>query len=232
MWQKPIKKTIFTLALNNWQPKVTEITYPLMLAYAHKIGADFYIIKERKLPLEFHPTYEKFQIYELAQEMGNDWNIYIDADTLIHPDFFDVTDHLPKDTVCHNGNDLMGNRYREDRFHWRDGRHISSCNWFTIASDWCIEVWKPLDDLTHTEAVANITPTVNEKTTVITQEHLIDDYVMGRNIAKYGLKFTTVREIHKKLGMEGAGYLWHHYTIPPDEKVVRMKEELKKWGLE
>ena len=141
MWQKPIKKTIFTLALNGWQPEITEISHPLIKNYAKKIGADFYLIKERKLDERFHPTYEKLQIYQLAQEMQNDWNIYIDSDAMIHPDFFDVTNHLSKDTVCHNGSDLMGNRYREDRFHHRDGRHISSCNWFTIASDWCIEIW-------------------------------------------------------------------------------------------
>jgi hypothetical protein len=163
--------------------------------------------------------------------MGNDWNIYIDSDTMIHPDFFDVTNHLSKDTVCHNGSDLMGNRYREDRFHYRDGRHISSCNWFAIASDWCIELWKPLDDLTLEEALNNITPTVNERNTVITREHLIDDYVLGRNIAKYGLKFTTVREIHQKMGLGDAGYLWHQYTMTPEEKVIKMKEVLKTWGL-
>ncbi len=231
MWQKQIKKTVFTLALNGWQPEITNITFPLLKAYAKKIGADFYIIKERKLDPTFHPTYEKFQVYELGQEMQNDWNIYIDADSLVHPDFFDVTCHLAKDTVCHNGNDLMTNRYREDRFHWRDGRHISSCNWFTIASDWCIEVWKPLDDMTHDEAIQNIVPTVNERNTVITQEHLIDDYVVGRNIAKYGLKFTTVREIHKNLGLGESGYLWHQYTITPEEKVVKMKEVLKAWQM-
>ena len=231
MWQKPIKKTVFTLALNGWEPEITEISHPLIKNYAKKIGADFYLIKERKLDERFHPTYEKLQIYELAQEMGNDWNIYIDSDTMIHPDFFDVTNHLSKDTVCHNGSDLMGNRYREDRFHHRDGRHISSCNWFTIASDWCIELWKPLDDLTLEEALDNITPTVNERNTVITQEHLIDDYVLGRNIAKYGLKFTTVRAIHQQMGMADSGYLWHQYTMPPEEKVIKMKEVLKSWGL-
>jgi len=231
MWEKPIKKTIFTLALNGWQPEITEITHPLIKAYAKKIGADFYLIKDRKLDPAFHPTYEKLQIYQLAQEMQNDWNIYIDSDALVHPDFFDITNHLTKDTVAHNGNDLMGNRYVEDRFHKRDGRHISSCNWFTVASDWCIELWKPLDDMTHEEAMKRIFPTVNEKNTVISSEHLIDDYVLGRNIAKYGLKFITVRKIEEMTGYGSGGYLWHQYTITPQEKVVKMNEVLKLWQL-
>jgi hypothetical protein len=125
----------------------------------------------------------------------------------------------------------MGLRYVEDRFHKRDGRHISSCNWFTVASDWCIELWKPLDDMTVEEALKNILPVVGERVTVITQEHLIDDYVLGRNIAKYGLKFTTVQEIILKLGLGQVGYLWHQYTIPPEEKAIKMREILKQWKL-
>jgi hypothetical protein len=232
MWQKPLKKTIFSLALNGWQPEITEITHPLIKAYANKIGADFYLIKERKFSEKFHPTIEKLQIFDLGKEMGNDWNIYIDSDALIHPDFFDVTNHLNKDTVCHNGSDQADNRWRYDRFFYRDGRHIGSCNWFTIASDWCIELWHPLDDITPEEAISNIQPTVHERNTVITQEHLIDDYVLSRNIAKFGLKFTTVRNIMKNLGhAEDVGYLWHQYTLPPEEKVVKMKEVLKGWQL-
>jgi hypothetical protein len=230
MWQKKLKKTIFVLNVDNYAPEITELTYPLIKKYADKIGADFYEIKERKFP-GFPPVYEKLQIYELAQKMGNDWNIYVDSDALIHPDTMDITNHLPKDTVMHNGVDLASNRWRYDRYFMRDGRNIGSCNWFTIASDWCIELWKPLDDLTKEEAVANINPIVNELKTVITADHLIDDYVLSRNIAKYGLKFTTFIELLKSLGQPESNYLWHQYTMPTEEKVIHMKEVLKNWGL-
>jgi len=230
MWEKQIKKTIFTLNVNGYAKEITDITFPLISHYAKKIGADFHIIKDRKFP-DWPITYEKLQIYQLAQEMKNDWNLYIDADTIIHPDFMDITNHIPKDTVAHNGCDTADNRWRYDRFFHRDGRHIGSCNWFAVASDWCIELWKPLEDLTVEEAVANIFPTVNEQNTVITSEHLIDDYTLSRNIAKHGLKFTTFRQILKDLGYDNPGFLWHQYTIPIDEKVARMNEILKAWGL-
>jgi hypothetical protein len=230
MWQKKLKKTVFMLNVDNYAPEITELTYPLIKRYAAKIGADFYIIKERRFP-DFPPVYEKLQIYELAQKMENDWNIYIDSDTLVHPDLMDVTNHIPKDTVLHNGVDLASNRWKYDRFFLRDGRNIGSCNWFTIASDWCIELWKPLDDLTYKEALANITPTVGELNTIITPEHLIDDYTLSRNIARYGLKFTTFIDLLNRLGQEGSDYLWHQYTIPTEEKVIRMKETLKRWNL-
>jgi glycosyltransferase involved in cell wall biosynthesis len=228
VWNKKIKKTIFTLAVNDYAPEIRALTMPLINQYAEKIGAELYTITKRKWP-EAAPVYEKLQIYELAQEMENDWNIYIDSDTLIHPDFMDITNHIPKDTVAHNGCDTADNRWLYDRFFYRDGRHIGSCNWFTVGSDWCIDLWKPLDDLTLEEAYKRITPTVNELNTVITPDHLIDDYTLSRNIAKYGLKFVTFRDILAKLGYPNPGFLWHLYTIPVEHKVLLMKNVLNMW---
>jgi hypothetical protein len=230
MWQKKIKKTIFTLNIDNYEEKITELTYPLLKRYAKKIDADFYIISERKFP-DYPPVYEKLQIYKLAQEMENDWNIYIDSDALVHPDFFDITNHLQKDTVAHNGVDMAGNRWKYDRFFRRDGRHLSSCNWFSIASDWCIDLWKPLDDLTLEEATENITPIVSEVVSgLIPASHLIDDYVLSRNIAKFGLKFTTINQIVKDIGDTG-NYLWHQYLLSSEDKIMQMKEILNIWKI-
>jgi hypothetical protein len=231
MWQKALKKTLFVLNVDNYAPEIREVTYPLLKHYAEKIGAEFYEIKKRKFP-GWPPVYEKLQIYELAQKMGNDWNLYIDCDALIHPDLIDLTNHVPKDTVAHNGHDVAGTRWVYDRFFRRDGRHISSCNWFTIASDWCIELWKPLDDLTRTQAIKNIYPTVNELNTVITAPHLIDDYVLSRNIAKYGLKFTNFHEVFKRLGFTPNMYVWHTYTSSIEAKVIELKRVLKSWQVD
>ena len=227
--KRTIQKTIWTLNVDNYAPEITALTYPLIQHYAHKIGADFRTITERKFP-DWPVVYEKLQIHELGKD--NDWNIYIDSDAVVHPDMFDPTDHMDKDTIAHNGNDMAGNRWRYDRFFRRDGRHFGSCNWFTVGSDWCIDLWKPLDDLTHEEAVANIFPAVSEVNSgCITSEHLIDDYTLSRNIAKYGLKFTTVSDIQKKLNDRG-NYLWHIYTNVVPEKVRQMKEVMRAWGIE
>jgi hypothetical protein len=231
MWQRQIKKTIFTLNVENYAPEITAITYPLIKAYAEKIKADFHIIKERKFP-EWPVTYEKLQIYELAKEMQNEWNIYIDSDALIHPDLMDLTTMLPKDTVAHHGADFAGMRWKYDRFFLRDGRHIGSGNWFTLASDLCIELWKPLDDLTPEEAISNIQPTVGErKCGVIDPSHLIDDYTLSRNIAKFGLKFNTIRKLTESIFPQGCPFFWHHYTIPINAKVIEMNKVLTEWGL-
>lgn len=223
-----MKKTVWTLNIANYAPEITALTYPFLKHYAYKIGADFRIITERKFS-EWPVVYEKLQIFELGRE--NDWNIYIDSDALVHPDMFDVSDHLPANTIAHNGRDMAGNRWRYDRFFRRDGRHIGSCNWFTVGSRECIDLWRPLDDLTLDEALANIFPIVSEiNSECFSKDHLIDDYTLSRNIAMFGLKATTVIDIMKNEGHSG-DYLWHVYTLPLAEKVRQMKEVLRRWGV-
>lgn len=223
------KKTVYTLNVNKYAPEITALTYPLMKYWANKIGADFHIITERKFP-DWGVTYEKLQIYKLGQEAKNDWNIFIDSDALIHPETLDWTLYMNKDTIAHNGNDMANIRWRYDKYFRRDGRHFGSCNWYTIASDLCIDLWKPLE-LSHAEAVSNIFPTVNELNTVITPEHLIDDYALSRNIAMYGLKTTTLIQIQKDLGFPEANFSWHIYTSPIEEKLIEMKKTLENWKI-
>lgn len=227
---RPIKKAIFTLRINDYAPEICALTYPLIKAWAKKIGAEIVTITERKYP-DWPVVYEKLQIYDLAREMGNEWNIYIDSDALVHPDMWDPTDFLTKDVVCHNGLDIAGNRFRYDQYFRRHGQHIGSCNWLAIASDLCLDLWHPLEDLTFQQARANIFPVVSEMNSgVITADHLIDDYVLSRNIARYGLKATSIMNIFKGLGLSGS-YFWHVYTSPGSQKLQAIKEQLKAWKL-
>ena len=236
-WRKPIRKTIYTLQIDNYAPEICALTLPLMANYARKIGANFHIIKERHFP-EWPIVYEKLQIFGLGRLHANDWNLYFDADTLIHPDFFDVTEQMSKDTVAHNGKDMAGMRWHYDQYFRRDGRNLGSCNWFACASDWCLDLWHPLEDLTMQEAVANISPTVGEHNCgIVKAEHLIDDYTLSRNIARFGLKHTTLIEMCGRLGFLGPDgrptnfFLFHLYTLTNEEKVAKMKEILKAWRL-
>ena len=228
---RKVKKTVYTVSIGDYAKSVTELTFPFIKAWAHKIGADFYIINERKFP-EFPGRYEKFQIYELGREHKNDWNIYLDSDALVHPDMLDPTTYIEKDTVLHNGRDVIGNRYREDIYTYRDGRHVSSCNWLAIASDWCLDLWHPLEDMTFEEACGNIFPTVNELANGVKPGDLIDDYVMSRNIARYGLKFNTVIDLLKEKCRYDSNFMMHHlYAISEKEKVVRLKDCMRVWGV-
>lgn len=226
-----INKTLYTLCVDNYAPEITEITFPLMQQWADKIGASFRVISGRAFP-GWPVTYEKLQIFQMGG--SSDWNIFFDADTLISPEFFDPTDHLRKDTVCHNGRDFAGIRWAYDQYFRRDGRHFGSCNWCSIASDWCLDMWHPLDDISLEEALRNIHTTIQERNSGhCTREHLIDDYVLSRNIARYGLKATTLGEICGGLGWKnpngvGAnGFVWHKYTISNEQKVREMQAVLR-----
>ena len=231
MWQKKIKKTVFTLNLNpDTYKEITDLTYPLLKEYCRKIGAEFYEIKDRKFPEWKSPTYEKCQVYALAQEMENDWNIFIDCDALVHPDTPDFTSLISKDVVLHNGHDFGPIRWKYDRFLLRDGRHIGSPTWLCVASDWCIELFKPLDDMTPEEAYDCIFPVTGELKCGVEPFRLIEDFVFSRNIAKYGLKFTSFIELTKILRFDG-NFLFHMYATPIEEKVAKLKIQLKDWGL-
>lgn len=210
------KKAIWVLNINNYAPEITEITYPYIRAYASKIDADFNQITERKWP-DAPATYEKLQLHELGEDY--DWNIYIDSDALVHPDMFDVTSYLHPDTVLQYGNDMTGTRFKDNKYFRRNTRRISSCNWFTVANRDCLDLWHPLEDMTVQEALSNIQPQVKELKTC-SDGHLIDDYVLSLNIAKYGLRYTTFHPgLLKHLGLEGSQFLFHTHLLTRTEKV-------------
>lgn len=223
------KKVVFTLSVDNYAPDLAEITMPYLKAWADKICADFHVITERKFP-DMPVTYEKFQIWDLAHnQYGNyDWFIYWDCDTLVHPDFFDVTAALPKDTTCSHGSDFTPNRFRPDSYFLRDGRFFGKGNWCAIFSDWCRDYYHPLDDITLEEAVAHIFPTQDEKNVGITAEHLIDDWLVSRNIARYGLKHGLIPDLLQAY-KRGESHLHHQYLMPPRLKCIMNLQVLKSW---
>lgn len=226
MWRNE-KKCVFVLNIGDYAPEITAITYPNLIHYATRIDASFYRITERKFP-GWPLCYEKLQIYQLAQDMNLDWIIYVDSDALIHPDTPDFTAHLPRNSVAHVLADMASVRWKYDRFFKRDGRNIGSANWFTVCSDLGIDLFRPLDDMTMEEAIGNIYPTWREGNHGVDQKHLLDDYVLSRNIAKYGLKFITLISLLTQLGMPTN--FWHHqYTWNNEEKLQMIVAKHRDW---
>jgi hypothetical protein len=227
-----MKKALFTMAIENYAPEICEITHALFQGYASKIGADFYVITERRFP-EMPWMYEKFQVYDLAREMGLEWAIFFDGDALVHPDLMDMTVHLPKDTVMQNGRDVSSNRFTPSIYALRDGRFIGSCNWMSVVSEWCLDFWHPLEGMTLAEALSNIHPIVMETRDGIDAAHLIDDYLVTQNIARYGLKHTTFQDLRKTkpMGDQEFGYLFHTYRMSNEKKLAQMRVVLADWGL-
>lgn len=220
--------TIFTLNINNYEPEIRKLTYPLMREYARKIGADFVEISGRCFP-SWPVSYEKLQIYELGESEG--WNLFFDADTLIHPDTIDFTDYLLEETVYNNSKDMAGLRWKFDRFFHRDGRSIGTGNWLAFVHGWCIEYFKPLE-ISLTEALENIHPTREELAGGLTREHFIDGYATSRNVAKYGLDFDTLEGssgVLVNIGLANERFFWHGYNMITEQKVLQMKSVLESW---
>lgn len=215
------RKAVFTLDINNYAPEITKLTFPLMEFYADRIGADFHVLRERRFP-EWPITCEKLQLYELSEAYN--WSIYFDADTLIHPELIDITNFFPRDHCGNFACDMAALRWKYDKYFLRDGRNIGTAGWCIVASDWTRDIWRPCDDLSPEEAIACCTPTVGEKNTgFINAEHLVDDFIMSRNVAKFGLKYTTLLETWKKLGLPEANFFFHKYTISAEQKAQEMR---------
>lgn len=222
-------KTIFLLNIDNFAPELTRITYPFIRCYADRIGAKIHMITERKFD-GWPITYEKMQIYHLARDIGSDWNIYIDSDALIHPEFLDITEHIPMDTVSCYSQDVADIRWKSNDYFIRDGRHIGWGNWFAVASKYCLDLWHPLD-IPLEQAVEDIRPTPSEVRAGVTREHLIDDYTLSRNVARYGLKFKTFKQIWKESGIENP-LVQHQYTLNVKDQARAHMKLILDWNVE
>jgi hypothetical protein len=91
-----MKKLLITLNIDDYDKEITDLTFPHMKQYAQNIGADFYIIRERKF-LDLDINLEKFQLYETC--LNYDWIIFLDADCLINSKGIDLTTLVEKDRV-------------------------------------------------------------------------------------------------------------------------------------
>ena len=139
---------------------------------------------------------------------------------------------ISKDTVLAGLNTIFANAiFTYDKYFCRDGRNAAICNWITMASDWCIDLWKPTE-LTLNECVNNIHLLAAQINGIKTRESLVDDYVISRNLAKYGLKYTTIKEqTNKHKEIVDVNFLAHLDNINTQEKIKLIRETAANWGL-
>ena len=233
-----MKKVLYTLNVDDYAPEITALSFPLMKFYADKIGAEMVVIEKRAWASDIPPVLEKFQVWHLANNEYKDvdWHLFFDADTLIHPDMWDVTAVLGKDTTCSGlSSDFTPCRFKPDKYFMRDGRFIGKGNWFAVFSNWCTDYYQPPDPMTKAhidELAGNIQLTVAEAASgVMKPSHLIDDYIVSQNIARYGLKHVLVSELGARWGQNPGPMFFHQYLPDVDQKVVLMKQTLQQWGV-
>ncbi len=239
-----MKTVVCTLNIGNYQPAIRALTYPLMQQYAEKIRAEFVEITERKFP-DWPVVMEKFQCAEIGRKYDADWVIFFDADALVSPEFFNPTTHLGLDTVLFNGKDMSEIRFYPDKYFLRDGRRIGACDWHCCSPRWVRDDLYSFPDISLEECVNNIKVTTGEHNSGLFKDnHLIDDYVLSRNVARFGLKHDTNLDLCARMGwrnpQNGQGvnqYLFHLYAITEQEKINRMLQHLSTpaeqggWGL-
>jgi hypothetical protein len=207
-----MKKALVTLDIN-YNQEITKFTYPYMRKYAERIGADFIIINERKFP-HLSCNMEKFQLYEIGANY--DWTIFLDADALVHPNCPDLTELYGKEYVIFNRHDYYPFRFKHNNYVRRDGRNIAATTWVCIFSDWTRHAWKPHNN--PEQFIDQINPMDLEKNFGYEPHHILDDYLVSRNIAKYGLK---VESFHKLIPADGKMNYWfnHEFCVSDDDKV-------------
>lgn len=216
-----MKKLLVTMDID-YDKTIKEITFPYMVKYAEKIGADFKLITERKF-LDCPVNIEKFQLYEISKDY--DWTIFLDADAIIHPNCPDLTELFDKSNVIFNTWDFYPIRFKPNNYSRRDGRNLGACTWFTVFSDMTRHLWKP--HKSPLNFIDQISLTFLEKNFGYDDKHLLDDYLVSRNIAKYGLKVKSiVHDIYDSYEYRNTTtkpYLIHYYAINLKEKIKLLK---------
>jgi len=209
------KKVLYVVRVNNYLPELCALTFVNIRAYAEKIEAEFQEITDRKFP-DFPPTYEKMQVYELGRD--NDWNILVDADLLLHPAMFDVTQFLQPDHVGIHSGYKASDYLKPDKYYQRDGRDLGIATGFVITSNLTHDLWTPLEySFEHARARLH-------------REHIADEFCIGRNVARFGLKVTGVldnprlQHLIQHVGVEGVS------DKALLKKFKSVEVLLKKWG--
>ena len=116
-------------------------------------------------------------------------------------------------------------RFKHNNYTRRDGRNIGAPPWFTAFSDWTRHLWKPYEN--PTKYLSEINLIHKEKNFGYKPEHILTDYLVSRNIAKYGLKVKTVlHDMFASYHKDGYPLFFiHQHSISQEEKV----ECLKHW---
>ena len=230
-----MRKALVTLRVGDYLPDLWRLLKPFFETYARKCGAEFIVLTERKLTKDGDGkplNYEKFQLHELSAHY--DVTHFVDADAFIHcdcPDWFEQAGG-DKGLVLFHGLDNRLNRFAPSIYSRRSGSRVGACTWNVLCSDLTgPDLWQPPADFAA--ACANIqTQWCETKAGHCTREHLIDDYQLSENVARYGLKTKTIIDLVKEMGHFGsATYFVHIYNCDPYEKLKAIRRELDVMGI-
>jgi hypothetical protein len=204
-------RMIHVLLIDNYFPELCEISLPTIEAWAKKINAKVNYITKRRWS-DWPMMTEKLQVwYDGADQ---DWNIFVDADVLIHPDAPDFLSFQPADHVTVKDAYHAHKQFKtDDPYFLRDGRDLGLSACFLASSRWCHDLWRPLPEEMD----------VKQAVEIITQERkCIDEYSLSRNLARFGLKICPPVDPNKDYNL-----FYHLGTFGEDKD--RVLTEARRW---
>lgn len=208
-----MKKCVHVININDYFPELFELTIETIKHFATKIDADLNIITTRKWP-DWPLLTEKLQVYDYGK--GYDWNILIDADILINPNAYDpFIDFDPSIVGCKD--EYPANKQlKMDEVFLRDGRNIGLSGCLIATSKETHNLWK--------------FPDMDKKTifnNIIQDRKVVDEYVISRNLAKYGYGYRELYPINYY------NYFYHLGMYEKNEQMmlIRAREWMRTYWL-
>jgi hypothetical protein len=172
-------KNVFVLNIGDYRPDLMRYTLPTIERYAEKIGANLGVIMIRAYP-DAPISMEKLQVHGLGA--GAEWNILVDADTMIHPDTPDFTKGDPSQVRFAMGTDVR-QMFPYHPYFQRCGHFQGIAGNFIVSSNLTHDLWEPWADWKP----------LLEK---LQRKFNIDEYILSLNLAKYGLRFDGLLPAH------------------------------------
>lgn len=218
------KKLVVTLDID-YEPRITEITFPYMQQYSENIGADFKIINTRKYDHQYPVSLEKLQLYDISESY--DWTIFLDADLLINPNCFDLTETIDNDMILVpeylNPSDQFKpqNILNKYTISWHCPLFISVFSSQTR----CVFNYPEVDPL---ELVQYINPKSkghthyeNSKESTTEPQWFLDEFVYNLNIAKYKIATASIKESFPNMNIAA------HIAAPTEQKIQFLQQSAK-----
>lgn len=204
-------KCVHVTMMEGYQPAMCELTIPNLQEYAARIGADFNLITKPMFKA-FPPNYERFQIFFDGSQY--EWNINIDADTVLHPDLPDVTEICDPRAFCTLYGMDAGHYFHTDhKVFIRDGRNQAVADQFTVSSRLVHDVWEPMGiNYSIMKSFCKQDP------------RQVSEYNLSYNLAKYGIRHSGI-PIDLRM---------HHSLMVTTENLVKPEDQirakLEEWG--
>ena len=224
-----MKKLLVTLNINDHDKEITELTFPYMKKYAQNIGADFYIIKERKF-LNLPVMLEKFQIYNISKDY--DWIIYLDADCIINPKTIDLTSLVEKDRVLVSDYISPDHHFHSKNIEGKYNLQYYAPFFFLAFHNKNRDCVKPYENVNQYRDYINLNSSHPEmirymktKSDIIDGDikiSMLDEFFLTLNLHRYNIKTAALKKDFSELSTIS------HISDSKENKIKHLKKAIKR----